>query len=277
MRLALLTCADLSGFVTDDSLLEDALRRANISYAWVPWAEPTDWRKFSAALIRTTWDYTKHLPRFHSVLEKIVSAGVQLFNPLSLVKWNSDKSYLLELQSRGLATIPTRSLSEVLRDPTSDWGRVLIKPRVGANSDGITIGDLAELRARPPSRPESLLVQPFMPEIYKGELSLHFFGGEFSHAIRKTPRAGDFRVQEEHGGLIESHRASTEEVAAAQIILRALPAEPLYARVDLLPSKGGLLLMELELIEPSLYFRTDPASADRLVTKLRERLASNGE
>jgi glutathione synthase/RimK-type ligase-like ATP-grasp enzyme len=277
MKIAFLSCKDLEGFVVDDHLLRDAFLARNDVVQEVAWDQEIDWDQFDVVLIRTTWDYSAHLPAFLEVLEKIESSRAKLFNPLSMVRWNARKNYLQELQDAGIPTIPTLFHQGVTKGFLShafelfESETLVVKPVVGAGSSRTHVVttniETEELtRIQDEIGDDDVMVQPFIREITsKGEISLHFFGGEFSHAIRKTPKEGDFRVQEEFGGLIEFIQAPDETMSLAKKVLEQLDEVPLYARVDLVNDSKNWMLIELELIEPALYFRMDPESPMRFL------------
>ncbi len=197
------------------------------------------------------------------------------------MRWNLEKTYLQELESRGADIVPSRFFDrfDARRvDACFDAhgvDKIVLKPVVGANSDNIFVvtrplpGDLVdELRDVFTNRP--FFVQPFMDNVRsEGEYSLFFFGGEYSHAILKKPKPGDFRSQEEHGADILSVEAPEALVETARHVLGVVAPQPVYVRADFVRDRGErFLLMELELIEPALYFRTDPGSASRFARAL---------
>lgn len=277
MRICFLSCKDLTGFVVDDHHLREVFVSRGDEIFEASWDSDTDWSKFDVVLIRTTWDYSKRLPEFLEALEKIESSGAKLLNSLEIVKWNARKSYLQELQDQGLSTIPTVFHKGVTKGFLNDAFEVfssstlVVKPLVGAGSDrtfvvttDIETEELTQIQEE--IGDDDVMVQPFIAEITsQGEISLHFFNGELSHSIRKTPKQGDFRVQEEFGGLIELITPPDETIEIAKHALSYLSQTPLYARVDLVTDNKKWMLIELELIEPALYFRMDPASPKRFV------------
>ena len=268
-RLAFLTLEDRGDFVIADALAIAELARRQIQVDEVPWRRTgIDWRVYAGVVVRTTWDYQHDLEGFFARLDEIERAGVPLANPASLARWNARKTYLADLAARGVPTVPTRwgrgFSVEDLRGLPDRIGadEVVVKPVVGANADDAYriargAGDdvLAPIAARYPDR--DWMAQPFLPAILgEGEMSTFHFAGRLSHAIVKRPKPGDFRVQEEHGGLIQPWSPDGEAVRVAEAALAALGPPPLQARVDLVRlGDGSLALMELELIEPSLYFR----------------------
>ncbi len=283
MKIALLTCKDLTGFIAkEESLVTALLDRPGVRVDTIAWdQEGANWGDYDVAIIRTTWDYTKRLEEFFAALANIKKSGCHLYNSLDLVHWNAHKSYLLELEASGVAIIPTVLWSPA-KDTPVDWPmpfklreRWIIKPAVGANADGTEIflpKDIEKILSARKNSNKDYLIQPFLPEISKGELSFHFFNGELSHTVSKTPKSDDYRVQEEHGGDIQLYSPSTKQTALAKKAIDALKETPLFARVDMLPIEDGLWLMELELIEPALYFRFAPEGAKRFVNALYQRL-----
>ncbi|MEM9531211.1 MAG: hypothetical protein AAGA23_09840 [Pseudomonadota bacterium] len=273
--LAFLTTDDLGDYETDDHLAAAPLRELGWDVDWCSWRRPTDWSRYAGVVIRTPWDYIEDEAGFRSVLASI-DAATRLANPLSVVRWNLNKSYLKELIARRLPVLPSRWFPELTSAQQLDalfehWGveELVVKPELGANAyDTYRLKrggqpPLDRFRARP------CLVQPFATEILsQGEYSLFYFGGRFSHAIRKLPRAGDFRVQEEHGGQLNAITPDESLRNTAERLLAAVANPLLYARVDLVSWANEYRLMELELVEPSLYLRLDPAAAARFAAAI---------
>jgi hypothetical protein len=269
MKIALLSIDDLTGFVADDELVVEPLREFGHVAEFVPWQKTgVAWREYGGVIIRTTWDYQNHLAAFIEVLQEIESQ-TRLANPLEIVQWNADKKiYLQDLAKKGASIVPTIwNDSKIESGQIEKWfeqlqsDELVIKPTVGANAqdalrlqrgaqDGGRLSTLFDNR--------SCMIQPFMRGITEeGEFSLFYINGEYSHAILKTPAPGDFRVQEEHNGIIKSIEPSPGLLAAGKEVLKHISAALLYARVDFVRTeKEEFALMELELIEPSLYLRT---------------------
>jgi hypothetical protein len=268
MKIALLSIKDLSGFVADDELVVEPLRKLGHVAEFVPWQDEVSWREYGGVIIRTTWDYQNNLAAFLLVLQQIESQ-TRLGNPLEIVKWNADKSiYLRDLEERGGKIVPTIwSKNNIENGEIQQWfdqlqtEEIVIKPAVGANAqDALRLkrseADPYALRKVFDNR--SFMVQPFMSGIVEeGEFSLFYFNGEYSHAILKTPKPGDFRVQEEHGGIIQPVEPPANLSETGERILRYVSPAPLYARVDFVRAVGDeFAVVELELIEPSMYLRT---------------------
>ncbi|MEL7061315.1 MAG: hypothetical protein AAGN46_14930 [Acidobacteriota bacterium] len=296
-QIAYLSMDSLDDFVGYDHLTLEPLSTRGISVETVSWrAKDVDWADFEAVVVRSPWDYQDAPAEFLRTLESI-NAVTRLENPLAVLRWNLDKKYLREVEERGVPIVPTAwgdaaepvvdvvARLEASLDTVAD--ELIVKPRVSANADDTfrlarsavhaPAHDIQQtLAATFAERP--FMVQPFLPSVLaRGELSLFYFGGEqleFSHAVCKLPAAGDFRVQEEHGGSLRAVDPSPAARAAAACALDAVPDSLLYARVDLIQDEDGAeRLIELELIEPSLYFAFDPASPARFADAVVRRLA----
>jgi hypothetical protein len=265
----------LDGFVSDDALAYAPLRSLGWQVEAVPWRRRgVGWGRFEAVVIRSTWDYQQAPDEFLAVLAEIRHSGARLENAFELVRWNLRKTYLRDLECRGVAVVPTAwgcDLGPVDERAILDRlgaDEVVLKPIVGANADHtyrLRRGAAAWSKAAAALADRPYLAQPFVPSIVaEGEFSLFYFDGQYSHAVLKTPAPGDFRVQEEHGGIIRPAAAADTLVSAGGRVLAAVGQVPLYARVDLVRLAGGeFALMELELIEPSLYLRMSPEAPDR--------------
>jgi glutathione synthase/RimK-type ligase-like ATP-grasp enzyme len=284
-RCAYLVMEDPGDFVTDYHLGFDAMAGRGWQVDCVPWRSPShDWSQYHAVYICTPWDYPDDPELFMAVLESIEVSSAHLINPISLVRWSLAKTYLRDLEDRGGAIVPSLWFEHFDAHQVSGWfdhfnaDRIIVKPEVGTNSqhqvvlhNPVAPEQLTELQRQYRERP--FFVQPFIDSVQgEGEYSLFFFGGEYSHAILKTPAQDDFRSQEEHGAEIRSIAATEEQVAAAEKLLLLVDPQPTYVRVDLVrDARDNYLLMELELIEPSLYLRTDPGAADRFASAFDER------
>ncbi len=273
-RLAFLTLDDRSMYVIDDDLAIAELARRGHVVEEVPWRRAgVDWRAYDGVVIRTPWDYQSDPDAFLATIEAIAAHGVPVANPVAIVRWNLRKTYLREFEAQGVAIVPTRWGTGLDRDAIralgdAFGGEFIVKPVVSANADDTfrlpqrpddaTIATLARTFAD-----RDWMAQPFVASVLdEGEYSLFVFGGRYSHAIRKVPATGDFRVQEEHGGIITPHTPDAAQHAAAERVLATVPAPLLQARVDLVRlADDRWALMELEIIEPSLYFRTHPDAA----------------
>lgn len=260
---------DLGYHVNDDALAIDALKDLQWDVQLVSWRKAAiNWDKFDLVVIRSPWDYAEHPDLFIESLETIYASGARLENSLEIVKWNIDKRYLLDLERKGINIVPTIFGSSINDDTLSeiadsfDSNSFIIKPVISA-------GAMNTFHINPNQIPfetinsifghTEYMAQPFMESILEeGEYSLFYFSGQYSHCVRKLPKSNDFRAQEEYGGHISAHVPSKELREQAQHVLDSLDQYVLYARIDLVrDKKGDYALMELELIEPSLYLRMD--------------------
>ena len=281
--LAFLTMDSLDDFVSYDALVADCLEARGVRVDNVSWRSPTvNWDDYEMVIIRSPWDYQQAADEFMTVLEAIDASTAVLWNPIDVVRWNVRKTYLQELHDRGITIVPTqfvqsptvsqiRGMFEVLE---SD--QIVIKPVVGANAND-TFWLRPNSSALELQQLESLysgrlaLLQPFIPSVIEyGETSLVFFDGEHSHSVLKTPKAGDFRVQEEHGSRIQSIEPDPGLIQFSRRAFEAIQQRILYGRVDLVTLPNGQpAVMELELIEPSLYLSYDADSAARFADAIQ--------
>jgi len=279
---AFLTIPSLAGFFSDDHLVHGPLAAAGWRLESIPWRQgQVDWGRFDLVLIRSTWDYYHDPEAFLATLAEIDHSGTCLQNDLRLVQWNLRKTYLRDLETAGIPIVPTHWGEGLDRDGLDglfdalQTAELVLKPVVSAGAHDTfrlrrdappqVLAQAAGTFARRP-----FMAQPFLETIVReGEYSVFFFAGVYSHTVLKRPKPGDFRVQEEHGGRLRAIAPETRLLAQAGAVVASLAQPPLYARVDLVRgADGGFLLMELELIEPSLYFRTDPAAPGRFVQAL---------
>ena len=269
--MLLLTAETLSHEDHETALLAGELAALGVDSSFVPWTGVDLGRSSEdLALIRSTWDYTTRLPEF---LAFLAALPMPVANPVQVVRWNCHKGYLTELAAAGAPVVPTVLIpaDSAARLPDVGAAEVIIKPASSAGARGVgrfpassaaAVDHLAALLTT-----GDALAQPFLPDVADGERSLVFLGGSYSHAVRKTPATGDFRVQEQYGGVIVPHVASPAELAAAGAALAAVPGGSealLYARVDLVGPGSAPLVMELELIEPELFLPHAPGSATAL-------------
>ena len=209
------------------------------------------------------WDYAQGKNRpFLNAMAK-AARQTKLLNSYEIIEWNSDKKYLDELAKKGAPVISTLSVDRVTETgvnrafETLETDHLIIKPRVGAaawRQASFKKGDPFPKMSELP--PDAALIHPFQKTIEEeGEYSLLFFGGQFSHGLVKRPKSGDYRIQSLYGGTEESYQPTPAQLSVARRILDVLDFNPVYARVDLLRGRdGNLKLIELELIEPYLYF-----------------------
>lgn len=267
--MALVTCERPTERDEDFGFLAPALRRHGVEVEAPAWSDPrVDWSEYDLVKLSSPWDYHERPGDFRGWLAA-AAAATNLQNPLDLVEWNIDKRYLAALAEAGVPTIPTiwsepgGEADAVAEIAARGWDRVVIKPAVDLGAMNLVRVE-AELADRLLARYERpVLIQPYLPSIATaGEGSLVYLGGELTHALRKQPASGDFRVQPLYGGTHEAVEPTTAEIEVAERALAASPGDPLYARVDLVYEEDGSpLLIELELIEPALYLDVAPRGA----------------
>ncbi len=295
--IALVTCAEYPDLAPDDRPFAAALERRGLAPVPVRWDDPAEpWERHSALLLRSCWDYHHRAEAFARWLDRLESLGSRVYNPLPTLRWNLRKTYLRDLEAAGTRITGTvwaemgsaTTLSDVAR--STGWTTMVVKPTVSASGWETWLVERAgvagdERRFARDLRTRDLMIQPFMPSVLtEGEISFIFLVGRYSHAVRKRPMPGEFRVQEEHGGSVEREQPAASLVAQAARALAAVPQAaraplqraatpaPLYARVDGLVVEGGLVVTELELIEPKLYFGWGEGAADRLAQEVAQRL-----
>jgi len=287
-RVAFLTLENAADFVIDDSLAIDELTRRGWDAIEVPWTQPgVDWSRFDLVLIRTTWDYMDRAEEFLATLAQIDASGTRLENTRDIVEWNIDKQYLRTLERRGVTIVPSvwghggdaRTFAGLFA--TLQETEIVVKPNISGGAmdtfrlhaplSDVTLQHLVDTFAD-----RDWFAQPFLRTVItEGEYSLFYFGGQLSHAIRKVPRAGDFRVQEEHGGEITAMPVTPELRRMADSVMATLDPLPFQSRIDLVRlDNGTLAVMEVELIEPSLYFRMDERAPGNFADALEGLLAT---
>lgn len=269
-KICFLSMDDLSGYVADDDLAIEPLVAFGHEVETLSWRQTSrDWSEFDLVVIRTPWDYQRDPDAFLETLDTIEDK-TRLANPASIARWNFEKHYLLELHLDGIEIVPTIWDAEYSTDNFAKWQDALlsetliIKPTVSATAEHTYKLDAFDASLQAVFDERSFLVQPFVESIVsEGEFSLFFFNGEYSHTILKAPKTNDFRVQEEHGGIITAVRPEPAMLTTASAVLGRLSEKLLYARVDLVRYHGRFAVMELELIEPALYLRMDDAAPRR--------------
>jgi glutathione synthase/RimK-type ligase-like ATP-grasp enzyme len=282
-RIALATSAEHAELPQNDLPLVEALRTEGLDLVAEVWTDPSiDWSSYDAVLLRSVWDYHLRYDEFTEWLALLDKAGVPLLNDSGLVRWNGDKRYLLELRERGVAIVPSQvAAGACLREVVSglDGQEIVVKPTVGATALHTVRGvaGSAEFDQALAGLPELVyLVQPFQPEIVAdGEWSLIFVDGEFTHAVIKRAAAGDYRVQDDFGGTVTPAEPTPVVLDGARTALQAAGRTPAYARVDGVVVNGRFLLMELELIEPELFFPQHPETARKLAAAVAARVSGH--
>jgi len=285
-RICFVTCRRWPEISESDRLAQRALEARGATVLARPWNDPglAEFEGFDAVVLRSNWDYHLDPDGFRAWLDRLERAGARVWNPPDLVRWNLSKRYLPALRAAGVPTVPTAILDE--QDPPDlaavmarhGWRAVVVKPEIGASAHDTrlvteeTVGPaVAALASGAIRRP--VIVQPFLEEITsRGEWSLVFIDGAFTHAVLKRPAPGEFRVQPRLGGTARAGPPPAAALAAARATLAALPRPALYARIDGVETGEGFLIMEVEVNEPGLFFTHAPAAAERFAEALLRAL-----
>ena len=253
----------IDNVLLEDQLIIEALEEKGLKVYRTHWDHPDfDWSSTQYVLFRAIWDY----------FDRFI--------------WNMDKHYLKDLENKGVNIVKThfveigdtRTLKEAIID--SGWEHVILKPAVSGGARHtykIKPGESDEHEAifKELIAKEAMLIQPFLTNIMKkGEVSFMVFGGNYSHAVLKKAKAGDFRVQDDHGGTIHPYEASAEEIKFVQNVMDKCKTVPIYGRVDVTwDNEGNLALVELEIIEPELWFREAANSPKMLADAVVQYMA----
>lgn len=263
----------------------EALGGVDVEIFDQPWSKPIA-RNYGLILPLMAWGYHTRPDSFAKVLEGLRGSGRPMLNPADIVAWNVDKRYLRDLAEAGVRIVPTlfagHLSDEVIAEARADFATqaLVLKPVVSAGAKNTLVFREASLkdvpaegRSAPPSG--AAMIQPFMPAIQsEGEWSLLFFAGRFSHAVLKTPKAGDFRSQPDYEAHLRALAPPTEALELAQAALDFIGSERLlYARADMVRDEAGrFCLMELELIEPDLYLTYDEDASGRFADAVEHAL-----
>jgi glutathione synthase/RimK-type ligase-like ATP-grasp enzyme len=278
-RVALATCAEVAEGDEDTPTLVPALAARRVEARPAVWDDPAvDWAEFDLVVVRSTWDYAERLDAF-----LVWAASLpRVLNELEVLRWNTDKRYLAELERAGVPVVPTRFLQpgEPFEGPAA---RFVVKPAVSAgsrHSASYEPGEAAEAGehvARLHAMGRTMMVQPYLDGIdSNGEIGLVYVGGAYSHAVRKAPLLqpgqppGDALYLEEQ---VEPAVPSDAERAVADAALRVAPDGLLYARVDLVQGADGAVVLEVELTEPSLWLGHAPGASERFADAIAVALA----
>lgn len=285
MRVALLTDAERPKLTHDDRLLVPAFAAAGVEAVAAQWRDPSvDWAGFDGIVVRSPWDYHHEPAPFFAFLDRLDAVGARVVNSTALIRWNAEKSYLPQLAARGAPVPPTwrfvagdRSLDEWV----GRYGTLVVKPEVaggGKDTWRVSAANQADVESALRSRAGvPFLAQPYLASIEQnGEISLVFFDRVFSHAVRKRAAVGGFLIHEEHGGSLRRAWPDPLRIEDARAVLGWVDGPLPYARVDLVEDGDRAWLIELELIEPELFFRFDRASAGRFVRSVLRALEGGG-
>ena len=272
----------------EDNLLKLALEKKGLQVCKKDWADKSfDWSSTKYAIFRTTWDYFEKFDQFFKWIEKTKHKTI-FINNCEIIHWNIDKHYLQDLSLNGINIAPTlfiekgRNIRLKELFEKTKWEEAVIKPAIsGAARHTYRINKKTCLEYedifQKIIKEECMLFQEFLNNIIlKGEISLIMIGGEYTHAVIKNAKQGDFRVQDDHGGTVEIYNATKKEILFAEECLKATPFTPMYARVDIVyDNDKNPSLSELELIEPELWFRNNPKAAKFLAEKIFQKTNSS--
>ncbi|MAN39456.1 MAG: hypothetical protein CMQ64_04885 [Gammaproteobacteria bacterium] len=275
----------IQNILLEQELLKSAFEAQGLKVDITYWDNPSyEWQQTKSVLFRTVWDYFERFDEFWDWLEQ-VKTKTRLINSYELIKWNIDKHYLRDLKNNDIQVVPTYfadkgnniSLQEIAN--LSEWKHIVIKPAISAsafNTYKITNDEIEQKEQlfHELLQTHDMLVQPFFPTISElGEASLMVFGGKFTHAILKKTKAGDFRVQDDFGGTVHDYNPTQEEIKFAEKVFQSCTSLPIYGRVDIVwDSNKHIYLSELEIIEPELWIRNRPESANKIAEAVNKIL-----
>lgn len=284
-HLALITYSGLPHGAESERLMLPHLAAANIETEIVDWRLfGSDFTKFDLIVLRSCWDYHLRAAEFIGWLQQVAHT-TPVLNSVNTVLWNHNKFYLREVEALGIEIAPTVFVSHAKALDTEQatvrsWQKIVVKPAISASAHNTRLMDGATFskESKPVQRMQGqpFLVQQFIPEIQKqGEISFVYIDGRFSHAALKMPAAGDFRVQQEHGGSAKLFHPSLALLDQTNRIAAAVPQvrDSLYCRIDAVARNGKLVLMELELIEPELFLGLSEGAAERFAEAIIRRLS----
>ena len=282
MKIALLTCEKLPDLNPEDQKLIPELEKYNITAKAVIWDDKTiNWSDFDYLIFRNIWDYFEKETEFNIWLEQIEKLGIKTLNTIDVIKQNKHKFYLREMEKQGISILPTIFIEKTNNLQLESiipnhWKKAVIKPAFSAGSyltEVFEVSDIQKINEeyKNIASEKELLLQEFMPQIQTlGETSFIFFNKKFSHAVNKKPVEGDFRVQSLFGGKYNLVEPSQELIEKAQKVVNTFQDKLLYARVDGIVIDNELCLMEIECIEPDLYFDLSEGSLERFVASIVE-------
>lgn len=275
-RIALVTCSEFLELSASDQLLMGPLTREGFAPVATAWDDPSvAWNEFSAIILRSTWNYHYMYEPFISWLTRMELLRIPLWNPPSVVRWNSQKTYLRDLSAKGIRTIPTQYIPRNCAFDLSlymnslPFNEAVIKPTIGASAYGVisvSKGNekFGQRNLNALLEKTDCMIQPLINSVRtQGEYSSVFIGGTYSHTVLKTPPKGEFRSNFQFGSKEVLMRPDAQLIRDAATVLSAVEDKTLYARVDSIRDAEGFMLMELELIEPHLFFDFYPKGAEQ--------------
>ena len=284
MHIALVTGSENPELYTDDLPLKSYLESRGVVTSVVIWNDSEiDWKKYDWVVIRSIWDYIKDIDVFSAWLDFLRSHHIKVLNPISVMEWNKQKHYLIELADRGILIPPTIHIKKNTKidlqyeiDKVS-WDKAVIKPTISVGAIRTWILTKENADTLQPDvdlllSEQDIFIQKFAEEIKsQGEISVVYFNKKYSHAVLKRPKENDFRVQFQYGGTYEKYFPADSLLQSLETILSNIKSELLYARIDGYINREGLFcLMEIELIEPVLFVSSDQDAPQNFYTALLE-------
>lgn len=284
MHIALVTGSENPELYTDDLPLKSYLESRGVVTSVVIWNDSEiDWKKYDWLVIRSIWDYIKDIDVFSAWLDFLRSHHIKVLNPISVMEWNKQKHYLIELADRGILIPPTIHIKKNTKidlqheiDKVS-WDKAVIKPTISVGAIRTWILTKENADTLQPDvdlllSEQDIFIQKFAEEIKsQGEISVVYFNKKYSHAVLKRPKENDFRVQFQYGGTYEKYFPADPLLQSLETILSNIKVELLYARIDGYITREGLFcLMEIELIEPVLFVSSDQDAPQNFYTALLE-------
>jgi hypothetical protein len=274
-KLGLITYKNSPKIAPGDQLLVEPLKKQGFNPVAVPWDdEKIDWSTFDVVIFRSSWNYHRKYEQFLAWLDLIEKLNIPVWNSISIIRWNSNKKYLKDLEYKGIPIVPTVFVGKGEKYFLSDianhkhWTDLVIKPAIGIYSYNVQFVnrndyDKKQKEFEKLSGQSGVLIQPYMEEAWRsGEYSFVFIGNEFSHAVVKTAT-----------NKITIAESGKKIIRQAVAVIEKINSPLLYARVDAVIQNDTLNLTELELIEPRLYFDTDPRSPVRFAKALKKFLS----
>lgn len=275
----------INNILEDDAILTNALEALEIKVTRRSWSDASfDWSGTRFILVRTTWDYFDRFDEFVTWLNE-TSKKTQFINSIDLIKWNMDKHYLQDLQNKDVNIVETHFIPKKSDKNLVDYfnefnlNEAVLKPAISGSArhtyrlNKNNVASYNSIFTTLISN-EDMLLQPFQNNVVEnGEIALMLMDGQFTHAVLKRSQPGDFRVQDDFGGTLHEYQPSSEEIHFAEKAVAVCPDKPLYARVDIIHDNNGkLAVMELEIIEPELWFRRFPPAANTLANAIKHLL-----
>lgn len=288
MNIALINYLDKGAYDSDSVETEDDklllfLQNKGLLIEKVIWNDPAiNWDNYQVAVLKSPWDYFDLIEDFYLWLDLIENKKIKLLNPVDIVRWNTNKHYLKEVEQAGLRITPSFFVEKNDQIDLNDFfdkfktNKLIVKPCISGgakNTFKVSIENVTEVNEQLNAllKQEDFIIQPFLPEILEsGEWSFIFFNGKYSHTLVKKAKSGDFRVQPAHGGSVHPQNPDEKLIETAARYVQTFAKGCLYARVDGTFVNGEFLLMELELIEPFLFLNTDPQNYERYYEALQQ-------